>query len=238
MSDLPEQPVWPALRRGPSDADAHVHDLMPSYLNGTIAPGEVGRVGDHLDRCAGCRAALRSWEVIAGAVRDSAATTGRDWGRDWVSDRPLARVLAWIGEPAASNDIAGTTVAEPTMHSPARDPLPPRPSMPAKRRPMVAEVSMAAVFVLVLAGIVAAFRLAPDDERPVMPGAATVAASATNAAATVGAPVDAGNVTECGDDLLPTGRAAVLTSAEAGFTPVPRTPTTASLPGGDTACAN
>ena len=154
---------WPRLRREPSDADAHVRDLLPSYVNGTLAPVEFGRVGEHLARCPGCRAALRSWEAIARAVRASTPI------RAMAGEPAVLAVVRALGEPDRPLDRP-----RPRRPAPVPDPAVGRPSplgeepfapgaatrvpttRPHVRRSRLAEAVAAAILVLVLVVLVIA----------------------------------------------------------------------------------
>jgi hypothetical protein len=46
----------------------HVADMLPAYLNGTLAAGTAARVEAHLSGCAACRTELAEWRAIAGAA--------------------------------------------------------------------------------------------------------------------------------------------------------------------------
>ena len=46
---------------------AHVADLLPAYINGTLDNGEDRRVREHLYRCAACEAELASWKAVGEA---------------------------------------------------------------------------------------------------------------------------------------------------------------------------
>ncbi|HEY7909195.1 MAG TPA: zf-HC2 domain-containing protein, partial [Thermomicrobiales bacterium] len=46
----------------------HVADMLPAYLNGTLAAGTAARVEAHLSGCAACRAELAEWRAIAEAA--------------------------------------------------------------------------------------------------------------------------------------------------------------------------
>jgi Putative zinc-finger len=46
----------------------HVTSLLPEYLNETLDASDREHVGVHLSQCAGCRAELRTWQVIADAT--------------------------------------------------------------------------------------------------------------------------------------------------------------------------
>ncbi|MCC6801080.1 MAG: zf-HC2 domain-containing protein [Anaerolineae bacterium] len=54
-----------------------MHDLwlsqLPYYAAGTLDPAERAALEAHLSGCEGCRTALESWTVIAGAVREDVA---------------------------------------------------------------------------------------------------------------------------------------------------------------------
>jgi anti-sigma factor RsiW len=242
MSWQPEPADWPTLKRDPSDADEHVRDLLPAYLNGTIAPSEVGRIGDHLERCAGCREAARSWEAIAGAVRASATPQSRP------PTRLLDRAMAAIRDADGSSDDATGVPTQPLMNSPGNvAAMPATPWRPpaTRRRPIVADISLAAVFVLVLAGIVAAFRLAPDDDRLVVPDAAHDATPTSGASATARGQNGAITGDECAITPRPTDGAAngtdsAIEAATVLSDPlsVLSAPTVGSIPGVRTPCAN
>jgi hypothetical protein len=47
----------------------HLADLLPAYVNGTLAARDARRVSQHLSNCAACRATLAAWEVVGGAVQ-------------------------------------------------------------------------------------------------------------------------------------------------------------------------
>jgi anti-sigma factor RsiW len=75
-----------------SEADRHRHvaELVPWYVNGTLADGERDAVTAHLDGCRSCREEVARCQTLAAAVR-SAPDTARAPGAD-----RLERLLASI----------------------------------------------------------------------------------------------------------------------------------------------
>ena len=49
-------------------ASEHVSNLLPAYLNGTLARGETAHVRQHLASCAACARELSSWGAVASAA--------------------------------------------------------------------------------------------------------------------------------------------------------------------------
>jgi hypothetical protein len=89
----------------------HIDELLPAYLNGTLAAAEAARVGQHLTGCAGCRQRLAGWQKIgsaaqllaSGAPSPSRGVLARVWariddGEQPVSERPRrGRANLWRG---------------------------------------------------------------------------------------------------------------------------------------------
>jgi hypothetical protein len=229
----PEPADWPRLRREPSETDAHVRDLLPAYVNDTLEPGEYGRVVAHLRRCAGCQAGLKSWEVIAQTIRATVATNAP------APDRLFQRVVLALDQPPAWEDFA-----EPPLPFARPDPVPPpvtlvaatntnptattahaRPRVSTRRRPIMAELSVATVLVLVVAALLAAYRLRQATERGTIPGAAvTVTAPAsptesTGVVRTLG-PDEAVDISECTTQPRPPGTVLNLVETPTEITPI------------------
>ena len=59
----------------------HVVALLPAYLDGTLAPGDIGRVEQHLAECSYCQAALDARRTVAPAApaRLAAGVSAGDW---------------------------------------------------------------------------------------------------------------------------------------------------------------
>jgi hypothetical protein len=56
-------------------AQDHIADLLPGYVNATLDATETGRVRTHLAQCAACRDELTLWQGIAGAARERLNST-------------------------------------------------------------------------------------------------------------------------------------------------------------------
>jgi hypothetical protein len=93
----------------------HVADLLPAYLNGTLAIGERERVGMHLTVCAACGAELQTWRSIAyGAqaalgeplpvIVPSASVLAGAWAR--IDATPWQRAAAWMRPARRKGSLA------------------------------------------------------------------------------------------------------------------------------------
>jgi hypothetical protein len=232
MSWLPEPIDWPHLKKDPSDADAHVRDLLPAWVNGTLDPFEVPRVVAHLERCAGCRAAQAAWERIAGAVGAS------NPARQAVNERPLRRIMAATecSADAGSGRVAtldppptdfgpviggGAAMSDVTLPTPYRAPstLAPHPGRARRRQPVMNELSAAAVMILILAGLFAAYRLRPDGDDTTLPGAAGSETPPSNTSARVLGPEEAIDIADCSTQPRPPGTVEVLIQTDARTPP-------------------
>lgn len=66
------------LRSGPHE---EVQQLLPWFVNGTLAPDEVARVEAHLADCAECRGELIAERQLAAAVQSISLDSEGDWER-------------------------------------------------------------------------------------------------------------------------------------------------------------
>ena len=229
----PEPADWPRLRREPTESDAHVRDLLAAYVNNTLDPSEYGRVVAHLRRCAGCRAGLQSWEAIAQTIRATVRTNAP------APDRLFQRVVLALDQPPGWQDFT-----EPPLLFAQPDPVPPpatlvatththqtattaqpHPRVSARRRPIMAELSVATVLVLIVAGLLAAYRLRQATERGTIPAAViteTAPASPTESAGVVRTlgPDEAVDISECTAQPRPTGTVLDLVETPVDVPPI------------------
>jgi len=59
-------------RPGPGDVDPRcidVVELLTAYLDDVLDPQTRRQVDEHLEGCAGCRAALEQWRTVSGLAR-------------------------------------------------------------------------------------------------------------------------------------------------------------------------
>lgn len=80
----------------------HVEEVLPAYVNGTLAPAEADGVRRHVGACASCAAALEGWRAVAVAARVLIAET------------PAPSAAVWAGAAsriAAEAALSGAVVA-------------------------------------------------------------------------------------------------------------------------------
>ena len=78
----------------------HWADLLPAYVNATLAESERRLVSAHLRQCAPCRARLDAWVAIGDAAKaDLTAKDGPDGD-------PRAAVRAALAQATAASELA------------------------------------------------------------------------------------------------------------------------------------
>jgi hypothetical protein len=76
-------------------ASAHVVDLLPAYINGTLTEQDVQRVDDHLALCSLCRDELAVWQTLGDATRFSFDPASAEQGI-FSSAPPASTLLAGV----------------------------------------------------------------------------------------------------------------------------------------------
>lgn len=158
-------------------------ELLPWYVNGTLAGDERRAVDEHLERCPLCRGELAANEELALAVRRAAEAPA-------AADDRLGRLLARLDAPgevesvesddsdkAAGNEAGaarpfGPPAGRPPFAAPAPSHLPPSNLPPARLPPAVRwALALQAAAVLALA-LGLAYLLATRTAAPSGPGPA------------------------------------------------------------------
>lgn len=67
-------------------------EMITAYLDRTLADDVRARVDEHLEQCAGCRAALTQWRTVAGLAGQLTAADVADID-PYVRDRLMATFL-------------------------------------------------------------------------------------------------------------------------------------------------
>ena len=147
----------------PSDVQIfdHVADLLPAFVNGTLARPERAQVISHLQRCPACAADLRAWQAIREATRASvapspaapAAVLESVWAA--LDGRASSQHLTTMTHPPEETMTAGASSLPTIPMRPTTPVLPSRlPTVRAWPRIVPELLAVAAVLVLVLAGTI------------------------------------------------------------------------------------
>lgn len=156
-------------------------ELLPWYVNRTLAGDEREAVEAHLERCPLCRVEVAAGEELALAVRRGAAAPP-DTGR-------LARLLARLDEPGEADgrevaELAGSTALPSALPAPAHPSAPRLP--PAVRWALALQAAAVLALALGLGSLLAARDPAPAGAAPAVPADLTSAPSDPTSAAEPG----------------------------------------------------
>lgn len=142
----------------------HPDELLPWYVNGTLADEEERGVEDHLESCPACRDAVRELEALRLATRDALAAEAPSPG-----EAGLARLLAAVDMEVAET-VEATTPAEVSPGVSPDAPLefrPPRRDQPrARRRRSARSWAPLAVAALLVLAVAVTLRTPSSDPAP------------------------------------------------------------------------
>ncbi len=136
-------------------------DLLPYYVAGTLPRSRAAELERHLVACDACRRALHEWQMVAGVVQNQA----EEWS---IQAPPLAPELRFHNLRPSSNGFGHTRALAEMQDKTIR--VMPEPRRVPSQTPRLPLTMVAAVLVVVLAGIALVFLSRGDDNESASPG--------------------------------------------------------------------